>query len=120
VSAVDSGCDENERPERRVEGLAHCCPPFAKTRSRPPGRSSKSAIAVIRVVRRAGRTTLVIAHRLTTIATADVIFVIDAGHVVQYGTHKQLLCEGGRYADFWYRGGNALRGAVAAEDGSVA
>jgi ATP-binding cassette subfamily B protein/subfamily B ATP-binding cassette protein MsbA len=68
----------------------------------------------------AGRTTLVIAHRLTTIAAADVIFVIDAGRMVQEGTHGQLLREGGRYAEFWHQGGNVLRGALAREGGSVA
>ena len=38
-----------------------------------------------------GRTTLVIAHRLSTILAADVIFVINAGQVNDYGTHEDLL-----------------------------
>jgi ATP-binding cassette subfamily B protein/subfamily B ATP-binding cassette protein MsbA len=46
----------------------------------------------------AGRTTLVIAHRLSTIRRADHIVVVDAGRIVETGTHRELLAAGGRYA----------------------
>ena len=45
-----------------------------------------------------GRTTLVIAHRLSTIRAADKIVVIDAGRVVEEGTHDQLMTANGAYA----------------------
>src|SRR5438132_3271669 len=46
----------------------------------------------------AGRTSIVIAHRLATVRRADVIFVIDNGQVVEQGTHEELLASGGLYS----------------------
>jgi ATP-binding cassette subfamily B protein len=48
-----------------------------------------------------GRTTLVIAHRLSTIADADEILVMDAGRIVERGTHGALLARNGQYARMW-------------------
>ena len=45
-----------------------------------------------------GRTTVAIAHRLSTIIAADVIYVIDQGHLVEQGAHTELLARGGLYA----------------------
>lgn len=47
---------------------------------------------------RLGRTTIVIAHRLSTVRSADRIFVLDSGEVVESGTHDELYAKGGRYA----------------------
>jgi subfamily B ATP-binding cassette protein MsbA len=50
-----------------------------------------------------GRTTFVIAHRLSTIRSADQILVLEAGVIVERGTHEQLLVLGGRYFDLYTR-----------------
>jgi ATP-binding cassette subfamily B protein len=58
------------------------------------------------------RTTLVIAHRLSTMVGADEIIVLDEGVIVERGTHHQLLAQGGLYASMW----NRQREAAAARE----
>jgi ATP-binding cassette subfamily B protein len=49
------------------------------------------------------RTTIVIAHRLSTVVGADQIVVLDEGRVAERGTHAELLRAGGLYAELWAR-----------------
>ena len=49
------------------------------------------------------RTTLIIAHRLSTVVHADEILVLDEGRIVERGGHHSLLATGGRYAAMWNR-----------------
>jgi ATP-binding cassette, subfamily B, heavy metal transporter len=50
-----------------------------------------------------GRTTLIIAHRLSTVIHADEILVLDKGAIAERGTHEGLLARGGIYAALWSR-----------------
>jgi ATP-binding cassette subfamily B multidrug efflux pump len=65
----------------------------------------------------AGKTVIAIAHRLSTIARMDRLVVLDHGHIVEQGTHEQLLRANGHYAALWHRqsGGFIDAGMQAAE-----
>jgi len=66
----------------------------------------------------AGRTTLVIAHRLSTVQNADLLYVLEAGELVEQGTHAQLIARGGRYARLLRQGEALSTDGAAAEHGS--
>jgi len=70
-------------------------------------------LAGLRAVR-ASRTCLIISHRISTIQDADMIVVLDAGRIVEQGTHAQLLAAGGLYADLYER--QLIQEALEAED----
>ncbi|HEX9254811.1 MAG TPA: ABC transporter ATP-binding protein, partial [Candidatus Angelobacter sp.] len=48
-----------------------------------------------------GKTTIVIAHRLSTVRRADMIFVVNEGKIVEQGRHEELLRTGGLYAELY-------------------
>ena len=49
----------------------------------------------------AGRTAIIVTHRITTAMRADTIHVLEQGRVVESGSHAELLAHGGRYASAW-------------------
>ncbi|MCB1560964.1 MAG: metal ABC transporter permease, partial [Xanthomonadales bacterium] len=66
-----------------------------------------------------GRTTLVIAHRLSTVMGADQILVMDDGRIVERGTHAELLAADGRYATMWRLQQEQREVAVVAEQAEL-
>ncbi|MFN2607227.1 MAG: ABC transporter ATP-binding protein [Acidimicrobiales bacterium] len=75
--------------------------------------SEARVLAAMRLVAE-GRTTVVIAHRLSTARTADRVVVVDGGQVVEEGPHADLVARGGRYAAMWaaFEGDRALAGGA--------
>jgi ATP-binding cassette subfamily B protein len=76
------------------------------TSSLDPGTERLVETALERLV--AGRTVIVIAHRLTTAERADRVAVIDGGRLVELGTHDELVAAGGRYAELFANWSGAL------------
>ncbi len=73
---------------------------FDEATSSLDSRSEKFILAALKNVSER-TTTLVIAHRLSTIVDADQILVMDQGHIVEHGTHRELLAQQGLYAHLW-------------------
>ncbi len=74
--------------------------------------------ALLRVMR--GKTVLAIAHRLSTIAELDRIIVLEAGHIVEQGSHAELLAANGTYARYWNRQSGGFLGTEEDEEATEA
>jgi ATP-binding cassette, subfamily B, bacterial len=92
-----------ERQRLAIARLLLKAPPIVVLDEATAHLDSESEVAVQRALDAAlsGRTSLVIAHRLSTVRDADLILVMEAGRIVQRGTHAQLLARGGLYADLY-------------------
>ncbi len=63
--------------------------------------TSEAAVQEALAAALAGRTSLVIAHRLSTVRAADLILVVEDGRIVEQGNHAELLAQGGRYEELY-------------------
>jgi ATP-binding cassette, subfamily B, heavy metal transporter len=78
-------------------------------------RTEQDILATLHKVS-SGRTSLSIAHRLSTVADADRILVLDQGTLAEQGSHTELLRQGGLYADMWARQAEAIEDAAEAAE----
>ncbi|MBO0844323.1 MAG: ABC transporter ATP-binding protein [Nocardioides sp.] len=92
-----------ERQRLAIARLLLKAPPIVVLDEATAHLDSESEVAVQRALDAAlsGRTSLVIAHRLSTVRDADLILVMESGRIVQRGTHAQLLAQGGLYSDLY-------------------
>jgi ATP-binding cassette subfamily B multidrug efflux pump len=67
-----------------------------------------------------GKTVIAIAHRLSTIAALDRLVVMDQGRIVEQGTHRELLAQGGLYASLWQHQSGGFLGESSAEEEALA
>jgi ATP-binding cassette subfamily B protein len=92
-----------ERQRLAIARLLLKAPPIVVLDEATAHLDSESEVAVQQALDMAmqGRTSVVIAHRLSTVRNADLIVVVDQGRIVQRGRHDELLAEGGLYAELY-------------------
>jgi ATP-binding cassette subfamily B protein len=92
-----------ERQRLAIARLLLKAPPIVVLDEATAHLDSESEVAVQQALDMAmqGRTSVVIAHRLSTVRNADLIIVVDQGRIVQRGRHDELLAEGGLYAELY-------------------
>lgn len=92
-----------ERQRLTIARLLLAAPPIVVLDEATSALDSTNEVAVQQALNEAmtGRTAIVIAHRLSTVRSASQILVVEGGHIVERGSHSELLSAGGRYAELY-------------------
>ncbi|MFN8620792.1 MAG: ABC transporter ATP-binding protein [Chloroflexota bacterium] len=106
-TVIDDEASNISQGERQLLTIARAFladPPILILDEATSSVDTRTEVLVQRAMRRLmeGRTTFVIAHRLSTIRDAHMILVMDKGHIIETGTHEELLAKGGFYADLYH------------------
>ncbi|UTW52873.1 ABC transporter ATP-binding protein/permease [bacterium SCSIO 12827] len=91
---------------------------FDEATSALDSRTEQDIVQALKTVSK-DRTTVTVAHRLSTVVDADEILVLEAGHIVERGSHPDLLKKNGRYADMWARQQQQEKAREALADGDM-
>ena len=89
--------------KRRAARVMLCLPPMLILDEATSSIDTRTEVRIQKAFARMmqGRTSFIVAHRLSTIREADVILVMKDGHIVEQGNHDQLLAQGGFYAKLY-------------------
>ena len=105
VIAEDGGnISQGQKQLLCIARVMLCLPPDADPGRRPlPSIDTRTEVRIQAAFARMmqGRTSFIVAHRLSTIREADVILVMKDGHIVEQGSHDELLAKGGFYAKLY-------------------
>ena len=100
LQALPLGYQQKPQPAAQ---LALCLPPMLILDEATSSIDTRTEVRIQKAFARMmqGRTSFIVAHRLSTIREADVILVMRDGHIVEQGSHDQLLAQGGFYAKLY-------------------
>ena len=103
ISESGSGLSQGQKQLLCIARVMLCLPPMLILDEATSSIDTRTEILIQNAFARmmSGRTSFIVAHRLSTIQEADVILVMRDGHIVESGTHEELLRKNGFYAEIY-------------------